>query len=486
MKVELHAAHVYSMAGSGVGYLGPSTIFIESGKITDIKPCKEQSLQGLQDLAAKKHIRAHKFWHKDTLHISCPYHAIFPGLIDAHMHSSCNILRGLAQDCQNWMMHGLAPFEQATKEEAKDKGAKLALIEGLKAGTTCFADFNANMKNSAAFMKDLGLRGLLAQTIRAAKYRVYESGELYELDEKQGQKSFREALEFFDTYHNKGALKVALGPQGIDFVGLELLEDIYAKAKELGTKVHMHVQQGDRETYQVQKRYSKRPVELLHEKGLLNERLIAVHLTDCDDEEAGLVAKSGAGMVVNPSSIAIIDGIICPSLAFSKAGGFVALGSDQACGNNRHNIIGEMKMAAFFSKIKAQNPEELPAYKALRMATCEGAKVLGLDHLIGSLETGKRADLIAINLKSTSMAPLYLKPMRNIVPNLVYSASGSEVELAMVDGKLLLWDFKVQGLDEDELFVGLDALAAQIGEEAQEEFDRINGKNSQYMREGCL
>ena len=210
----------------------------------------------------------------------------------------------------------------------------------------------------------------------------------------------------------------------------------------------MHVQQGDRETYQIVQRYGKRPTAFLDELGYLDESLIAVHLTDCTDEEAALIAKRGASMIVNPGSIGIIDGIVCPSVAFQEAGGMVALGSDQAPGNNCHNIINEMKNVCLFNKIKYQNPEVMPAWKALRMATIEGAKAVGLGDTVGSLESGKRADFIAIDLNCPSMLPVYTYPMRNMVPNLVYSARGAEVSLVAVDGKVIMQDGTFTYVDE--------------------------------------
>ena len=248
----------------------------------------------------------------------------------------------------------------------------------------------------------------------------------------------------------------------------------------------MHVQQGDRETYQIEKRYGKRPTAFLDELGYLDETLIAVHLTDCKDEEAALIAKRGASMIVNPGSIAIIDGIVCPSMAFQEAGGNVALGSDQAPGNNCHNIINEMKNICLFNKLKYQNPEIMPAWRALRMATIEGAKAVGVDDITGSLEPGKQADFIAIDLNCTSMMPVYTHPMRNIIPNLVYSARGNEVALSVVAGKVIMKDQKVLNVDEEQIKSEVAKLPGEVGKRAEKEFNEINGTNAQFMRSDRL
>ena len=306
-------------------------------------------------------------------------------------------------------------------------------------------------------------------------------------NDEDGEKSLKENMELYDKWHNKdGRFRILFGPQGADFVSPELLLKIQKIAKERKTKIHMHVQQGDRETYQIEKRYGKRPTAFLQELDYLDSTLIAVHLTDCNAEEAAVIGKSGAGMVVNPASIAIIDGIVCPSMEFQQAGGNVALGSDQAPGNNCHNIIHEMKNVCLFNKIKYSNPEVMPVWRALRMATIEGAKAVGVDDIVGSLEVGKQADFIAVDLRSISMMPVYTYPMRNIVPNLVYSARGNEVVLSVVAGKVIMKDQKLVHIDEEEIKDEVEKLPENVGKRAEKEFFEINGTNAQFMREGKL
>ena len=248
----------------------------------------------------------------------------------------------------------------------------------------------------------------------------------------------------------------------------------------------MHVQQGDRETYQIVKRYGKRPIAFLDELGLLNDTLIAVHLTDACDDEAQQVARSGASMLLCSGSIGIIDGIVPPAKAFQDAGGVVGLGSDQAPGNNCHNIINEMKLTALFNKIKYQDPEIMPAWKTLRMATIDGAKAIGMDDLVGSLEEGKRADFIAVDLTKPTMSPVFTHPMRNIVPNLVYSARGEEISLVAVDGKVLVRDGKVLTANEEEIVAEAQSYTDAIGDASAQEFWEIHGTNAVFMEENKL
>lgn len=471
-KVDMivKAPFFYTMQGEGVGFQSGVAMIVDGSKIMDFVPLDkvDQAYEAEEVL-------------------NMDHHAIFPGFIDAHMHTSDNIFRGLAQDTNSWMMYGLQPFSNAGRKEERIAAGRLAIVEAIKAGTTTLGDYHQGMDETCKFIDKTGARGNITQLIRAAKQKVYKTGELYEFVDEDGEKSLNENIELFEKWHNKnGRMRILFGPQGADFVSPELLLKIQKAAKERNTKIHMHVQQGDRETYQIVERYGKHPTEFLDDLGYLDSTLIAVHLTDCNDEEAALIAERGAGMIVNPASIGIIDGIVCPSVAFQNAGGNVALGSDQAPGNNCHNIIHEMKNVCLFNKIKFGNPEVMPAWRALRMATIEGAKAVGVDDIVGSLEPGKQADFIAVDLDTISMMPVYTYPMRNIVPNLVYSARGREVVLSVVAGKVIMRDQKLLNVDEQQLIEEVKKYPEEVGKRAAKEFFEIHGTNAQFMEEDKL
>lgn len=465
------APHFYTMEGEGVGYKNNVSMVIDGGKIIDfVDEAKVDEMYSAEETLDMKD------------------HVILPGFIDGHMHTACNVLRGLAQDTNNWMMFGLQPFDNVSTQEDKNAGSELAIIEAVKAGTTTLGDYEHDMDYVCQFIDKIGARGNIAQTIRAAKQKVYKPGELYEFDDVLGDMSLNRNIALYDNWNNKadGRIKILFGPQGADFVSPEMLLKIKKVAQERNTKIHMHVQQGDRETYQIVQRYGKRPTEFLQEIGYLDSDLIAVHLTDCNDDETAVIAKSGASMIVNPASIGIIDGIVCPSVVFQDNGGNVALGSDQAPGNNCHNIIHEMKNVCLFNKIKYGNPEVMPAWRALRMATIEGARAVGLGDDVGSLEVGKKADFIGVSLNHPSMQPVYTYPMRNIVPNLVYSARGNEVDLSVVDGKVIMKDRVLLNVDECASIENVKKYPERIGKEASKEFFEINGTNARFMEEGKL
>lgn len=465
------APHIYTMEGSGVGYIQDGALACISGKIAAV---------GKREDIFAEYSSGQVIDRKNT--------AIFPGFIDAHMHISECMLRGLAQDTSQWMMYGFGPFEKALTQEVREAGIKLALIEGIKAGTTTFGESGLYTDSACTLIEQAGARGNITVKIREAIERIYEPGELYEFSEEYGKKTFDDAIKAFEKWNGKdsGRITINFGPQGADFVSRDLLLKIKEEAEKRGARIQMHTQQGSRETYQIVKRYGIRPVEYLNSIGFLDKNLVAVHLTDADDDEARIVAESGAGMILCSGSIGIIDGMAPPAKVFQDAGGKVALGSDQAPGNNSHNIINEMKLTSLFNKMKYEDPEVMPAWKALRMATIEGAEAIGMDKEIGSLKEGKRADMIVVDLTAPSMLPVITEPMRNIVPNLVYSARGNEVCISIVDGRVIYKDGVVFGLDEQKTVEECIRFAPQIGKAGSEDFWRVNGTNAVFMRENKL
>ena len=257
-----------------------------------------------------------------------------------------------------------------------------------------------------------------------------------------------------------------LGPQAPDMLATDQLLEVKRIAAREGLMIHMHVAQGDREIDQMVKRYGKRTPAYLDEIGYLDGQLAAVHLTEATDEETALIARRGARMILCSGSIGIIDGIVPPAHVFRQHGGAVALGSDQASGNNCMNIFNEMKLTALFNKIKYRDPTVMPAWDVLRMATIEGARAIGLDHEIGSLAAGKQADLILVDLTAPNLSPVLSAPVRNIVPNLVYAARGSEVVTSIVAGQVIMRDRAVLTVDEgavrDQAQACAEALAQAV------------------------
>ena len=415
---------------------------------------------------------------------------VMPGLIDAHIHTGLSIFRGMAQDMSHWMQKGLWPFMKNSREDEAVLGSLVTIVEAIKAGTTTFCDFDRSMNRIAQHYAQVGARARVAETVNELPDDIgmIPVGELYPLDPAIGQKKLQENIQLFERWHDQenGRITCLFGPQGPDMMGRELLLEVKALAEKYDTRIHMHVAQGDREIDQMVKRYNQRSIPFLDEMGYLDSRLMAVHLTEATKEETYLVAKRGASMIYCAGSIGIIDGLVPPVMAFLEAGGQVALGSDQAPGNNCNNMFNEMKFAAILNKVKRADPRVFPAWLSLRLATIESARAIGLDHEIGSLRKGKKADIIIINLQEPSLCPIYTDPIRNIVPNLVYSARGHEVETVIIDGKIIMEERKILTVDEKQTIQRVQEAAERISQRSREDIIASQSDIFKMMKKGYL
>jgi 5-methylthioadenosine/S-adenosylhomocysteine deaminase len=429
-------AHLLTMQGVGVGYVPDGAVAVRGsqsaavGSTADLAP----RLQAAETLEAT----------------NC---AVLPGLIDADMHTPLAIVRGVAQDVAHWMQRALAPFARHITPEAALVGSRLNVLEGLKAGTTTMVDYARPLPGWAEVFDAAGARACLTPTINALPaggIAGWNVGDLYPFDPAAGQRAIEAAKVFAGDWHGAvgGRSTVMLGPRAPDMLPRAQLRQIKRIAQRQGLMIHVHVAQGDREIDQMLQRYGQRTPAFLDKLGFLDESLLAVHLTEATDEEAALLARRGVRLALCSGSIGIIDGIVPPARTFRDAGGLVALGSDQASGNNCTNIFNEMKLTALFNKIKHRDPTVMPAWEVLRMATVEGARAIGLGDRVGSLEVGKQADLILVDLTAPNLSPILEAPVRNLVPNLVYAASGHEVKTVMVAGRILVRDGLVPTMDE--------------------------------------
>ena len=473
VDVIIHNGHMITMEGTGVGYIESGAIAVEGNKIKEVGNSEDI----LRKYTAQQMIDATN-------------KLIMPGFIDAHIHTGISIFRGVAQDMSNWMQKGLWPFQKHLRPDESVAGSMVNIIEGIKAGTTTFCDYDGRMDLIVHNYKKIGARARVAELVNEIPDNIGDLpvGELYPFDREIGKEKLKRNLDLYEEHHGTedGRISVILGPHGPDMMSLELLKEIQYHAEKLDTKMHMHVAQGDREILQMEKRYGKRTIGFLEEHGFLNERLIAVHLTEATDQETERVAKSGASMIYCAGSIGIIDGMVPPVQVFLNAGGTACLGSDQAPGNNCNNMINEMKMSAILNKVKYQDPRVFNATQALRMATIEAAKVMGIADEVGSLAPGKKADIILLDLTSPTFFPVLTSPIRNIVPNLVYSARGDEVETVIIDGKTVMKNRQILTVNEKIEIQKAQQAAEQIAERAQMDIKHADSDILTMVRNGML
>jgi 5-methylthioadenosine/S-adenosylhomocysteine deaminase len=354
--------------------------------------------------------------------------ALLPGLIDAHMHTPLAIVRGVAQDVAHWMQRALAPYSAQITPAAALAGTRLNVLEALKSGTTTFVDCTRPYPGWAQVFDQMGVRARLTPTISAlppggmARWKV---GDLYPFDPAAGLAAIQAAVTFAHEWHGaaNGRITAMIGPQAPDMLPRDQLLQVKESAERLGLMIHMHVAQGDREIDQMLKRYGQRTPAFLDQLGYLDPQLLAVHLTEATDEEADLVARRGARLALCSGSIGIIDGIVPPARAFRAAGGLVALGSDQACGNNCNNLFNEMKLTALFNKIKYRDRVAGAAWQLSRRTALAWGQS-------GSLVVGKQAGPDRGRpVRPTS--PVLQAPVRNIAqPGLLPAGAVTTVMVA--------------------------------------------------------
>ena len=411
-------------------------------------------------------------------------HVTMPGMVDAHIHSGLALLRGTAQDVPEieWMDKALGPITNNMDKEDLIVGSKLGIMEGLRSGTTTFGEFTSGLDELLEEVhQPFGARVVGAETINEV---VDRDNEIYELETSSSQLKENERL--MKKYGPNDLIDIMYGPQALDMVSLETLREIRERAKEKGRGIHMHVAQGGRERKQIKKRYGCSTVEKLKEENFLDRNLLAAHCHDTTEEEKATLVESGTSMVGCPSSIGMIDGIVPPIDRYLSLEGNASLGSDQVPGNGAHNIFREMRTISLLSKCDKEDPTALPAWETLKLGTKNGAEALGLENKIGSLEEGKKADIITVDMKNVNLTPVLHRPFRNLIPNLVYSSTGMEVDDVIINGRKVLRNGEFVEIDEVKIKKEAKKRAERILENSEEEWRSADSKMVEYHKKDLL
>ena len=416
---------VITMRGEGTGIINDGAVAIKGSRIAAVGETAEviKEYDGHRIIDAKNKV-------------------VMPGLIDCHSHSSMGIARGTAQDIDNWLYKGMFPIQANLDEDATQIGSLVELAESVLNGTTTISDYGDNSEIVIQNHLKLGNRCVMTELIHempADIYR-YDPMDTFPFDHSVGQAKFEATRRLVDRYHkyNDGMITCMVGPQAANMVSKEFLGELYDYAGKNELDIHIHVSQSHRENIQCEKRYGMRAIPFLKENGFLGKHVLAAHISHSKPEEVRTMAEAGCRMVLCSNCMALINGILPPASEYIEMGGIVGLGTDQAPGNNRNNMFLEMKVGDLLNKCKAGNGVAWPAWQMLRLGTIESARALGLEKEIGSLEIGKKADIILLDMLHPHMTPIILSPVRNIVPNLIYSADGREVETVIINGKVIV------------------------------------------------
>lgn len=366
-------------------------------------------------------------------------HAVMPGFVNSHTHIAMNLFRGLADDLalMDWLNNHIWPAEKAwVRDEFVYDASLLAMAEMIRSGTTCFNDMYFFLQSTAKAADLAGIRANIGITVIGFPTAWAQNSDEY----------ISKGLAFYDEYKNHPRINTTFAPHAIYTETEETLIKIRDLAEQYNLKINMHIQETADEVNQSLAQFKLRPLRRLHNIGFVSPRLIAVHMTQLNDEDFDILAATKPNIVHCPESNMKLASGTCPINKLQQMGINVALGTDGAASNNDLNMLGEMRSAGFLSKLTTQNPATLPTHQLLQMATLNGATALGLDKIIGSLTIGKAADFIAINLDEIETLPTY-HPESHIV----YAASRNQVTDVWVAGKQLMKNRELLTLNEQDI-----------------------------------
>lgn len=377
--------------------------------------------------------------HPEAEQLHLDDHVLMPGLVNAHGHAAMVLLRGSSEDSplQAWLTEQIWPLEAKWVDEAFCRdGIRIAMAEMIRAGITCFADMYYFPEIGAEEARRAGLRAQLA-------FPVIEFPNAWSRDSEEG---FHKGLGLYDQYRNDPLIDIAFGPHAVYSVTDPDLEKILMYSEELDANIHIHLHENAAELAENESRYGTSGIRHLYERGLLGPRLQAVHVTQITPEEIELFAETNVQVVHCPTSNAKLASGTCPVADLRAAGINVCLGTDGAASNNVLDLLGEARLASLLAKLEQANAAALPAHDALSMATLGGALALGRAAQTGSLEPGKAADLIALDMRAIRHQPLY-----DPVAQVLHTSSGNSVRYVWVNGECLLDNGVLTRMDEQEI-----------------------------------
>ncbi len=362
-----------------------------------------------------------------------------PGLINAHGHAAMTLFRGLADDLplMTWLEKHIWPAETKWVDEAFVRdGTDLAIAEQLKGGITCFSDMYFFPKVASDCVHNSGMRAQIAIPILDFPIPGASSAD----------EAIRQGIELFGDLKHHPRIKITFGPHAPYTVSDANLEKIRVIAEELDAAIHMHVHESAFEVQQSVEQTGERPLARLGRLGLLGPRFQAVHMTQISEDDLALLVESNTSVIHCPESNLKLASGFCPVERLWQAGVNVAIGTDGAASNNDLDLLGETRTAAMLAKAVSGSVTALDAHRALRMATLNGARAMGLEGEIGSLEVGKAADIVAFDLSGLAQQPIY-----DPVSQLIYATGRDSVKHLWVAGKQLLDNRQLTRMDEPQL-----------------------------------
>jgi len=382
--------------------------------------------------------------------LELPDMLLAPGLVNAHGHAAMTLFRGLADDLpfKNWLHDHIWPAENRWVDEAFiQTGTELAIAEQLQGGITCFSDMYFFPEVASEVVHRCGMRAQI--TVPVMDFPVPGA--------RDAGEALRKGVALFDDLKHHPRISIAFGPHAPYSVSDDSLEKMRILVAETDAGIHMHVHETASEIHEALQQHGQRPLARLAKRQLLGPRFQAVHMTQVDDEDLALLVEHNCSVIHCPESNLKLASGFCPVERLWAAGVNVAIGTDGAASNNDLDLLGETRTAALLAKAVAGSASALDAHRALRMATLNGARALGLDEHTGSLEVGKVADLVAFDLSGLAQQPVY-----DPVSQLIYTCGRDCVRHVWVAGKQLLTDRRLTRIDQDQLMANVRQWSTKI------------------------
>jgi 5-methylthioadenosine/S-adenosylhomocysteine deaminase len=387
--------------------------------------------------------------------VDCHGRVVMPGLVNAHTHAPMTLLRGLADDLRLdvWLMGYMMPVEREfVRPDFVALGTKLACAEMIRSGTTCFADMYYFEETVAEAATSAGLRALCGQTV--LKFPSPDAASF--------EDSLARSRDFIGRWKGHPLIVPAVAPHAPYTCTVEILRECAELACEFDVPLHIHLAETALEVDHSRRDHGMPVVPWVKKQRLFDARVLAAHCVHVDEGEMRTLKEAGAGVAHNPTSNLKLGSGVAPAAKMLEIGVAVGIGTDGTASNNDLDMFEEMRLAALLAKGSAGDPTALPARDALAMATRIGARALHLGDVTGSLEPGKRADLITVDLDQAHNVPRFARDPGAVYSQLVYATKATDVVDVMCDGRWLMRDRRLLTVDEDDLRAAARDLARRI------------------------
>ena len=380
---------------------------------------------------------------------------VMPGLINTHAHAAMSLFRGIADDLalDEWLHKYIFPAEaRNVSADFVTWGTRLSLLEMIQGGTTTYTDMYYFEDAVAHATKEAGMRGVLGETVI----------DFPAPDNKTPADSYAYIQRYIDTWKNDPLIVPAVAPHSMYTLSEKTLQDSAALARKNHVPILIHIAEAPFELQQSREKYGLTPVAYLDRAGVLGPDVVGAHCVWVDHADIQILVARGVGCAFNPSSNMKTAAGVQPTIDMLAAGQAIGLATDGAASNNNQDMFEEMDLAAKLQKVARMDSRALPAEQVVAMATITGAAALHMDKLIGSIEPGKKADLIIVDTTAPHATPMY-----NVYSALVYSLKASDVRTVVIGGKPVMEDRKMLTLNEQEILAKAQQYKAQIQKSLQ-------------------